>query len=180
MFFRKPQKDRCLPLWHNHGVSHPRISIIAAIGRNRELGRGNELIWRIREDLGRVKSLTMGHPIIMGRKTYDSIGRPLPGRTNIVVTRAHMCIEGCLVFNSFEEALAAARAIDTEEIFVFGGASIYAEAFPHTDRLYLTVINDSASDADVYFPDYSAFTKEVSREDRPDNEPPYSWLTLEC
>ena len=77
-------------------------------------------------------------------------------------------------------ALAAARAIDTEEIFVFGGASIYAEAFPHTDRLYLTVINDSASDADVYFPDYSAFTKEVSREDRPDNEPPYSWLTLEC
>ena len=70
-----------------------RISIIAAIGENRELGRGNDLIWRISPDLKRVKELTMGHPLLMGRKTYDSIGRPLPGRTNIVVTTAQICIE---------------------------------------------------------------------------------------
>lgn len=157
----------------------PKINIIAAIGQNRELGRGNDLIWRISADLKRVKALTMGHPIIMGRKTYDSIGRPLPGRTNIVVTRTQMCIEGCLVFDSFEKALASARAIDDTEIFIFGGASIYESAFPHVDRLYLTLIHEGAPDADVFFPDYSTFSKEVSREDFMEATPPYSWVTLE-
>jgi dihydrofolate reductase len=160
-------------------MKQARLSIIAGIGQNRELGRGNNLIWRIKEDLGRVKSLTMGHPIIMGRKTYDSIGHPLPGRTNIVVTRAQICIEGCLIFNSLTKALDAARAIDKEEVFIFGGASLYAEAIPITDRLYLTLIHEGAPDADVYFPDYSAFTKEVSREDYLDHIPPFSWVTLE-
>ena len=116
-----------------------RISIIAAIGRNNELGKQNELIWRIKEDLKRVKELTMDHPIIMGRKTFDSIGHPLPGRTNIVITRSSKNIDGCLVFDSLEKAINAARAIDPEEIFIFGGASIYTEAIPFTDRLYLVV-----------------------------------------
>jgi dihydrofolate reductase len=156
-----------------------RISIIAAIGQHRELGRGNDLIWRVREDLKRVKELTMGHPLIMGRKTYESIGKPLPGRTNIVVTRAQMCIEGCLVFDSMEKALDAARAIDNTEIFIFGGASIYTSALPHVDRLYLTLIHESAPDADVFFPHYDAFTHVIAREDHLTHTPPYSWVTLE-
>jgi dihydrofolate reductase len=93
-----------------------RISIIAAVGQNRELGRQNKLLWRIPADLGRVKSLTTGHPIIMGRKTYESIGRPLPNRTNIVMSRTPIEIEGCIVVDSLEKALEAARAVETEEI----------------------------------------------------------------
>lgn len=160
-------------------MSQARISIIAAIGKNRELGKGNDLIWRVSPDLKRVKELTMGHPIIMGRKTFESIGRPLPGRTNIVVTSAQMCIEGCLVFNTFEKALEAARAVDEEEIFIFGGASIYEVSLPFVDRLYLTLVDAYDSHADVYFPEYSTFTKEVSREDHPEHTPPFSWITLE-
>lgn len=156
-----------------------RISIIAAIGKNRELGKGNELIWRIPADLKRVRELTTGHPLIMGRKTYDSIGHPLPNRTNIVITRSQICIEGCLVFDSLKKGLAAARAIDTEEIFIFGGASIYAEALPLIDRLYLTIIDAEDRDADTFFPDYSLFINEVAREDHPEHLPPYSWITLE-
>jgi dihydrofolate reductase len=160
-------------------MNETRISIIAAIGQNRELGRGNDLIWRVSADLKRVKALTMGHPIIMGRKTFDSIGHPLPGRTNIVITRAQLCIEGCLVFDSFEKALEAARAIDQEEIFIFGGASIYEMALPHATRLYLTLIHEEAKDADVFFPDYALFTKEIEREDHLEATPSYSWVTLE-
>lgn len=157
-----------------------RVSIIAAIGKNRELGKGNDLIWRVSPDLKRVKALTMGHPIIMGRKTFESIGRPLPGRTNIVVTSAQMCIEGCLVMNSLEQALEAARAVDDTELFIFGGASLYEAALPHTDRLYLTLIHGEDPHADVFFPEYAhLFTHEVEREDHVSEEPPYSWVTLE-
>lgn len=160
-------------------MNKPRVSIIAAIGENRELGKGNDLIWRISADLKRVKELTMGHPIIMGRKTYESIGRPLPGRTNIVVTRTLRPIDGCIVVDSLNKALETARTIDTEEIFIFGGASLYTEALGETDRLYLTRIHAHADDADVFFPEYSAFTKEISHEDHPEHTPPYSWVTLE-
>jgi len=160
-------------------MEKPRISIIAAIGQNNELGKQNELIWRIKEDLKRVKELTMGHPIIMGRKTFDSIGHPLPGRTNIVVTRSNLNIEGCLVFDSLEKALEAARAIDSEEIFIFGGASIYTEALPFTDRLYLTHIKKIDAEADVFFPDFSAFTTVVEEELHLDHEPPFTWRTLD-
>lgn len=156
-----------------------RISIIAAIGKNRELGKHNELIWRISPDLKRVKELTMGHPLIMGRKTYESIGRPLPGRTMIVITRAQMCIEGCLVVDSLEKALAAAGAIDDTEIFIFGGASVYAEALPFTDRLYLTSIEATDSEADTFFPDFGEFTEVVFEEAHPENDPPFVWRTLE-
>jgi dihydrofolate reductase len=135
-----------------------RISIIAAIGKNRELGKNNELIWRIPEDLKRLKTLTTGHPIIMGRKTYESIGHPLPNRTNIVVSRSGVCIDGVLIYDSLEKALEAAQAIETEEIFIFGGGQLFREALPITDRLYLTVIDATTDDADVFFPDYSVFT----------------------
>jgi dihydrofolate reductase len=160
-------------------MQSPRISIIAAIGQNRELGKGNELIWRISPDLKRVKELTMGHPLIMGRKTYDSIGRPLPGRTMIVITRAQMCIEGCLVVDSLPKAIAAARAIDNEEVFIFGGASVYQEALPQTDRLYLTLIQASDGDADVFFPEFPDFSQVVNEEPHLEHTPPFIWRTLE-
>ncbi len=156
------------------------ISIIAAIGKNRELGKNNELIWRISSDLKRVKALTMGHPIIMGRKTHESIGRPLPGRTNIVITSRSEEIPGCLVVPSLEKALQTAKELDTEEIFIFGGARVYEAALPHTSRLYLTVINATDAKADVYFPPYqNEFTKVIERTAGTDGELMYEWLTLE-
>lgn len=158
----------------------PRVSIIASIGTQQELGKKGELIWRIKEDLGRVKSLTMGHPLIMGRKTYESIGRPLPGRTTIVVTNTEMHIEGCEVFPDFESALAYAHSIETEEIFVFGGAQIYALALPQVDRLYLTQVDAKDADADAFFPLYETeFTKVLEDERYTSNELSYRWVTLE-
>ena len=157
----------------------PQINIIAALGRNRELGKQNELIWRVSADLKRVKALTTGHPIIMGRKTYESIGRPLPNRTNIVISASVKEIEGCLVCGSFEKALEAARAIDPEEIFIFGGASVYERALPHTDRLYLTLVDAEDSDADTFFPDYKEFNKVIEKETHMGHEPPFTWVTLE-
>jgi len=160
-------------------MENPRISIIAALGKNRELGKQNELLWRISPDLKRVKELTTGHPIIMGRKTYESIGRPLPNRTNIVVSQTQNTIEGCVVSTSLEDALEAAKETLTDEIFIFGGARIYHEALPFTDRLYLTVIDATDSGADVFFPPYPAFTKIIAEEKFLDHTPPFSWVTLE-
>ncbi len=164
---------------HNLGMQKPRISIIAAVGKNRELGKQNELIWRISPDLKRVKAITTGHPIIIGRKTFDSIGHPLPNRTNIVISRAQICIEGCLVYDSLEKGIGAAQAIDTEEIFIFGGASIYAEALPLANRLYLTVIDAEEKEADVFFPDYSDFQTIIEKETHAEHTPPFTWITLE-
>jgi dihydrofolate reductase len=153
----------------------PRISIIASIGRNRELGKNAELVWRISDDLKRVKTLTMGHPLVMGRKTFESIGRPLPGRTNIVITQSQICIEGCLVFDTFEKALEAACAIDQEEVFIFGGAQVYTKALPQADRLYLTIVDATDSDADVFFPVYDAFTKIITEEKCADEKSGFSY-----
>lgn len=156
-----------------------RVSIIAAVGQNRELGKKNGLIWRIPADLKRVKELTMGHPLIMGWNTYMSIGHPLPGRTNIVISWNTDEIPGCTVCASLDEALTIAHGIDVEEIFIFGGASVYTEALPFVDRLYLTRIEATDADADAFFPDYSAFKKVVPEENYLDHLPPYSWITLE-
>ena len=151
-------------------MSTPRISIIAAVGQNRELGKKNGLIWRIGADLRRVKEITMGHPIIMGWNTYQSIGRPLPGRTNIVLSFRPMKIGGCVVATSLEEALTKAKEVEQEEIFIFGGASVYKEAIGITDRLYLTRIEAT---------DYSDFSKVLDEENHSEYVPPYTWLTLE-
>lgn len=160
-------------------MKKPRISIIVAVGRNRELGKKNELIWRIHADLKRVKELTMGHPLIMGLNTYKSIGRPLPGRTNIVLAFEPQEIPGCVVYTSFEEALAYAQTIESEELFIFGGASVYTRALPLTDRLYLTKIEATDADADAFFPDYSAFGRIVSEEKNTEGLLTYSWVILE-
>jgi dihydrofolate reductase len=161
-------------------MSSPRISIIVAIGKNREIGKNNELIWRISPDLKRVKALTTGHPIIMGRKTYESIGHPLPNRTNIVVSKSISSIEGCVVVPTFYEALEKAKKIDREEIFIFGGARIYHEALSFADRLYLTCIDAEDAQADVFFPLYeNIFTHISEKEEHYEHIPPYVWVTCE-
>ena len=157
----------------------PRISIIAAVGKNGELGKNNELIWRISDDLKRVKELTTGHPIIMGRKTYDSIGKPLPERTNIVISQQDMDIEGCVVKKSLHDAIEYAKEIDDEEIFIFGGASIYRAAIMFVDRLYLTIIEAEDTDADAYFPDYQDFKTVIENSVSETHNPSYTWLVLE-
>lgn len=158
----------------------PIISAIAAIGRNRELGKRGDLVWRIPHDLGRLQRLTTGHVIIMGRKTYESIGKPLPNRTNIVVTRSGSFPDSRIFLaSSVEEALAQAREREREEIFIFGGGEIYAQALPYTDRLYLTLVDATDPGADTFFPDYSEFTKVIETETRDHNGLVYAWLTLE-
>ncbi|MDA8127609.1 MAG: dihydrofolate reductase [Betaproteobacteria bacterium] len=144
-------------------MKKPRISVIAALAKNRVIGIENRLPWRLPEDLARFKALTLGHPILMGRKTFESLGRPLPGRTNIVITRnANYRPEGCLVAGSIPAAIALCE--DADEVFFIGGADLYAQAMPIADRLYLTEV-DVEADGDARFPDYdeSAFG-EVSRE----------------
>lgn len=155
--------------------------MIAAIGQRRELGKGNDLLWKIPEDLKRFKEVTKGHPIIMGRKTYDSIGRALPGRTNIVVSRdIHWEAEGIETAASIDEALSLAKMKPgNDEIFIIGGAQIYELALPLADRLYLTLIDD-AKDADTFFPEYEAwFKKKTFVGDGEFEGVKYTWLNFE-
>ncbi len=160
-------------------MKKPLISIIAVIGKNRELGKDNKLLWHIPEDLKRFKQLTLGHPIIMGHTTYKSIGRPLPGRTNIVISRNHdLDLKNCLLAHSIEEAIAKAKNIDQEEIFIIGGGKIYTQTINLADRLYLTIVAATA-DADTFFPDYHQFTKIISCHSGQSGNLKYKYLILE-
>src|SRR3989344_3197581 len=163
-------------------MPNPRISIIVAHSRNMAIGKANALLWRLPEDLKRFKKLTTGHPIIMGRKTYQSIGKPLPDRTSIVVTRdTDLEIPGCIVAHSLVEAIEKAREIDHEEVFIIGGAEIYKQALSLADRLYVTQV-DMDVDGDAFFPEYiKDFTKEVFREERFDEKTglKYTWVDLD-
>jgi dihydrofolate reductase len=128
----------------------PRISIIVAMAKNRVIGVNNKLPWHLSADLKRFKALTMGHHIIMGRKTFESIGRILPGRTSVVVTRnPALRFDGAVVVNDVESALA--KCAGDAEVFVIGGELIFREALPLADRIYLTQI-DKEFDGDSYFP----------------------------
>ena len=144
-----------------------KINLIAAIGENRELGKDGHLLWHISEDLKRFKKLTQGQVVLMGRKTFASIGKKLPGRVNIIVSRQKgLVIPGCLVFNSLPKAIDEAKKIAQEqskEVFIIGGASIYKQTIGLADRLYLTVVAGRFL-ADVYFPDYSVFRKVIFKE----------------
>jgi len=148
------------------------ISTIAVIGQHRELGNNQELLWKVPGDLPRFKKLTMGHPIVMGRKTHESIGRELPGRTNIVISRKGE-------INTLDKAIELARkSSGSEEIFVIGGGQIYQLAMPIVERLYLTVVASTAP-ADTYFPDYSGFGKVIVDEWREESGMKFRYLTLE-
>ena len=130
----------------------PRITLIAAVAKNRVIGVGNALPWRLPEDLKRFKALTLGHPIVMGRKTWESLGRPLPGRTNIVVSRTTgFKAAGATPAGSLDEALATALATGSDETFIIGGADIYRQALPLAGCLQLTEI-DRDFTGDVHFP----------------------------
>ena len=140
-----------------------KLAIIVAMARNRTIGINNTLPWRIPADLKRFKSLTMGHHLIMGRKTFDSIGKPLPGRTTVVITRNDaLKIEGCIMAYSLEEAIKACAGDD--EIFIVGGAELYALAMPLVETIYLTEINRDVA-GDTYFPEFDKTQwQELSRE----------------
>lgn len=163
------------------------LTIVAAIAENGVIGRDNQLIWRLRSDLKRFRAITLGKPLVMGRKTFESIGRPLPGRRTIVMTRdPAFAPEGVDVARSFDAALsmadAAADALGAEEIVVAGGAEIYALALPRAQRLRLTLVH-ADPEGDAFFPafDRAAF-REVLREDRPagaDDEHPFAFVDLE-
>ncbi len=139
------------------------VAIIVAMAGNRIIGINNTLPWHIPADLQHFKKLTMGHHMIMGRKTFESIGKPLPGRTTVVMTRNHeLRISGCIMAHKLEEAIAACA--DDDQLFIVGGAELYAQALPLADTLYITEIQQ-AVEGDAYFP---VFNKnewlEVSRE----------------
>jgi len=155
------------------------IHIIAALcEKTRVIGDSNTLPWYIPEDLARFKRLTTGHPIIMGRKTFDSIGKALPHRTNIIVSRNTTEIQGCLVANSIESALKlASTAPGGEDVFIIGGGTIYEQTLPLADILHLTIIH-SDFEGDVYFPEYAEFGTEISREDHLDSTPPFSFVDV--
>jgi dihydrofolate reductase len=129
------------------------VSLIVAMDEARGIGREGKLPWHLGADLKRFKRLTMGHHLVMGRKTYQSIGRSLPGRVIIVVTRqTSYNLGGCLVTHSLEEALALARERGESEVFIAGGREIFAQALPFADRIYLTEVHTRAA-CDVFFPD---------------------------
>lgn len=161
-----------------------RISAIAAIGKKTSvLGKDNDLVWDIPADLERFRNMTREHPIIMGRKTWESIPaerRPLPKRTNIVVTRNESYeAPGAVVVTSVAEAIAKAKeAPGADEIFIIGGSGIFKDALPFTDRLCLTLVDDDAP-GDVHFPDYSDFINVTERESHPEHTPPFEYVTLE-
>ena len=162
----------------------PRISIIVAHSKNMVIGKGNDLIWEIPDDHARFKKITMGHPVVMGKKTWESIPekfRPLPGRANFIITRdSSYSAPGATVTTSIENALASARqAPGNEEIFVVGGGEIYKAALPFTDRLYITMV-DKEVEGDTFFPEYSnIFTKKISEESGEFEGLKYYYLILE-
>lgn len=137
------------------------VSMIAAVGRNLELGKNNDLIWHFKEDMKFFKDTTMGHTVVMGRKTFESLPKALPGRKNIVISsNSEYQAQGATVVTSVDEAL---RIADNEEIFVIGGGKIYSEFLPYADNLYLTEIDAECPDADTYFPQFNKadYIKEI-------------------
>lgn len=129
------------------------ISLIVAVAENGVIGDRNALLWHISEDLRHFKAVTTGHPVVMGRKTWESLGRPLPNRTNVVITRQNIEIPGCTVAHSLEEAVALFPA--DEEVFVIGGAQIYAQALDAADKIYMTRVEHDY-EGDTSFPEWDA------------------------
>lgn len=139
------------------------ISLIVAAAENNAIGKDNALLWYLSADLKRFKALTTGHPVIMGRKTFESIGKPLPNRRNIVISRSVPAIEGCEVVASVDEALALVKS--GEEAFIIGGGSIYKALWDKADRLYLTSVK-TALEGDTFIPEVKPDEwEEVKRED---------------
>jgi len=169
-------------------MERPRISIIAAMDEKRGIGKNGDLLFKIPEDFKRMKELSIGHPIIMGRKTYESIGKVLPGRTNIIVTRnPNYVVDGAVILHSVIEALEVAHREEMlkqvqhdneREIFIFGGGEIFKQIMDRVDKLYLTLVERDFQ-ADTFFPDYSEFNKVVYKKYGEYNGLKYKFLDLE-
>lgn len=160
-----------------------RIAFVVAYSRGRVIGKDNAIPWRMPADMRRVRQLTMGKPLIMGRRTYESIGRPLEGRTSIVLTRdPAFRAEGVLVARNADEALALARATGAEEAIVFGGSEVFAQFLPRADRLYVTEI-DADIPGDRTFPEVDLRewreTERSEHEQDERNRHPYRFVTLD-
>jgi dihydrofolate reductase len=156
------------------------VTIVVAISENHVIGKDNQLLWYLPRDLKHFKEITTGHTVIMGRKTYDSVGKPLPNRRNIIITRQAIAIVGCEVVNSIEAALILCAG--EEEVFIVGGAEIYRQSLHLTDRIYLTIVHKEF-EGDSFFPEIDKrLWKEVYREDHQADEKnsiPFSFITLE-
>ena len=160
-------------------MTQPAISMIVARSRNHVIGRDNQMPWKISADLQFFKRVTMGHPVIMGRKTWESIGRPLPGRRNIVVSRnANYPINGGELVGSLEEALSSLA--EFPRVFVIGGEQLFTQAFDKADRLYITEIDLDIEGGDTFFevPNQSAW-KEVERTPGSEGDITFNFITLE-
>jgi dihydrofolate reductase len=161
-----------------------KISIIAALDLNRGIGKGNALLLSLSEDMQRFRNVTRGHPVIMGRRTFESAeikGKPLPNKTNIVITsdKNYQVVDGVIVATSLNEAIEEAKkAPGAEEIFVIGGGQIYHQAISIADRLYITLLETNLN-ADTFFPDYSAFKKIIFEEEHKSGDYKFKFLTLE-
>jgi dihydrofolate reductase len=156
------------------------VSQIAAMSENRVIGKNNQLLWHIPGDLKHFKNITSGHTVIMGRKTFDSVGKPLPKRRNIIITRQNIEIDGCEVVHSIKAALALCK--NEDEVFIVGGAEIYKQSLHLTNRIYLTIIHHQFN-GDSFFPEISRNEwKEVSHENHPADDKnafPYSFITYQ-
>jgi dihydrofolate reductase len=161
-----------------------KLSMIAALSTNNVIGINNDIPWRLSTDLKRFKALTMGHHLLMGRKTYESVGRPLPGRVTVVITRREeYAPEGVTVVHSLEEAIRVAAAAHDEEAFIAGGAEIYEQSMHRADRMYLTRVHADI-EGDTFFPDFDDVSEwrlvDSEHFDADEkNEHPFSFLTYE-
>ena len=169
-------------------MNEPRISMIAALDKNRGIGKDNKIPWRIKQDLIRLRKMIEGHVVILGRKTFDSIvyyynrsGKEMPAKLYVVVTRDKSYIPArpnATVAHSIEEAVAIAKRGENQEIFVLGGQKIFEQMFTMVNRLYLTVVQGEY-DADTFFPDYSEFKKVIKRENGEEDGLDFEFLDLE-
>lgn len=159
------------------------ISIIVAMGRNRVIGIKNKLPWNLPADMEHFRQLTMGKPVIIGQKTFESIGKPLPGRINIVLTRdENFQAPGCIPSHSIEEALQVAKEKEAKEVMICGGASVYKQFLPLADKMYLTLI-DGDFEGDAYFPEFNYNDwdeiERINHKPDKDNPYPYSFVILQ-
>ena len=162
-----------------------KVSLICALAKDRAIGYKNQLLWQIPADLAHFKKITTSHPVIMGQKTFESIGRPLPNRTNIIVSKDEsLNIDGCIIAHSIDEALDLGAKKDENkisdeinEIFIIGGGSVYAQTIDIADKLYLTLVEGKYK-ADTYFPEYQNFKKIIKKEKGESSGYKYQFLEL--
>ena len=156
------------------------LNIIVCIAKNRAIGRNNQLLYHLRNDLRRFKALTTGHTVIMGRRTFESLPKgALPNRRNIVLTHSSQQWPNTEVYTSLDEALK--HCSDNEEVFIIGGSTVYHEALPLANKLFLTLVDHSPNDADTFFPVIGNEWVETERESHPSdeqNKQPYSFITM--